>query len=167
MEDNDPWLARDKLYHFLFCFSLTLLFSTFSARTPYPFLRRHSIRVGSLLSLLAGAAKEFADELGFFHSAGASAKDAVANFLGVVVASLLLSLARYLARSDNEAGRIKELSMRLLVLVACLLVHTFIGLLYLCSFVVKICLTKVLSSHLLKLLVKGFSPSSSGSLTAV
>ncbi|KAL6134244.1 hypothetical protein ACLB2K_066476 [Fragaria x ananassa] len=111
MEDNDPWLARDKLYHFLFCFSLTLLFSTFAARTPYRFLRCHSIRVGSLLSLLAGAAKEFADELGFFHSAGASAKDALANFLGVVVASLLLSLARNLARSDNETGRIKELSM--------------------------------------------------------
>ncbi|XP_062008021.1 uncharacterized protein LOC133725022 [Rosa rugosa] len=111
MEDNDPWLARDKLYHLLFCFSLTLLFSTLAARTPYPFLRRHSIRVGSLLSLSAGAAKEFADELGFFHSAGASAKDAVANFLGVVIASLLLYLLNHLARSDNDAGRIKEVSI--------------------------------------------------------
>ncbi|XP_050379345.1 uncharacterized protein LOC126796659 [Argentina anserina] len=111
MEDNDPWLGRDKLYHFLFCFSLTLLFSTFAARTPYPFLRRHSIRVGSLLSLSAGAAKEFADELGFFHSAGASARDAVANLFGVLAASLLLSLGHYLARSDYEAGRVKEVSM--------------------------------------------------------
>ncbi|PRQ50441.1 hypothetical protein RchiOBHm_Chr2g0133221 [Rosa chinensis] len=111
MEDNDPWLARDKLYHLLFCFSLTLLFSTLAAQTPYPFLRRHSIRVGSLLSLSAGAAKEFADELGFFHSAGASAKDAGANFLGVVIASLLLYLLNHLARSDNDAGRIKEVSI--------------------------------------------------------
>lgn len=111
MDENDPWLAPDKLYHLLFCFSLTLLFSTFAARTPYPFLRRHSIRVGSVLSLLAGAAKEFADELGFFRSAGASAKDAVANFLGVLIGSLLLYLVNYLGRSDNEAGRIKEVSL--------------------------------------------------------
>ena len=111
MDENDPWLAPDKLYHLLFCFSLTLLFSALAARTPYPFLRRHSIRVGSVFSLLAGAAKEFADELGFFRSAGASAKDAVANFLGVLIASLLLYLVNHLGRSDNEAGRIKEVSL--------------------------------------------------------
>ena len=111
MDENDPWFAPDKLYHLLFCFSLTLLFSTLAARTPYPFLRRHSIRVGSVLSLLAGAAKEFADELGFFRSAGASAKDAVANFLGVLIGSLLLYLVNYLPRSDNEAGLIKEVSL--------------------------------------------------------
>lgn len=111
MDDNDLWLAPDKLHHVLFCFSFTLLFSTLAARTRYPFLRRHSIRVGSILSLLAGAAKEFADELGFFRSAGASAKDAAADILGVLIGSLVLYLIKYTTRPENETGRIKEDSM--------------------------------------------------------
>ncbi|KAJ7962771.1 Transmembrane protein [Quillaja saponaria] len=76
MENEDPWLALDKVYHILFCFTLALLFSTVATFTRYPFLRRHSIRIGSIGSLLAGAAKEAADEFGFFKSAGASGKDA-------------------------------------------------------------------------------------------
>ncbi|PON80980.1 Transmembrane protein [Trema orientale] len=100
-EEEDPWLAPDKLYHVLFCFSLTLLFSTLANLTRYPFLRRHSIAIGSVASLLAGAAKEAADELGFFRSAGASARDAVADLLGVILASLGLSLVKHWSRRPD------------------------------------------------------------------
>ncbi|KAM2308602.1 hypothetical protein TB2_030153 [Malus domestica] len=48
--------------------------------------RRHSIWFGSILSLLASAAKEFADELGFFRSVTNGAKDTVADFMGVLIA---------------------------------------------------------------------------------
>ncbi|CAL5329236.1 unnamed protein product [Camellia sinensis] len=49
---------------------------------------RRTIWFGSIISLSAGAAKEVADELGFFKSAGASAKDAVADLLGILLAVL-------------------------------------------------------------------------------
>lgn len=105
MEDSDPWLAPDKLYHVLFCFSLTLLFSSLASLTRHPFLRHHSIWVGSIASLLAGAAKEVADDLGFFPSAGASAKDAVADLLGVLIVSFSLFLIKRSNRPDHEPGQ--------------------------------------------------------------
>ncbi|XP_027192171.1 uncharacterized protein, partial [Cicer arietinum] len=96
MEENDagadPWLAADKFYHVIMCFSITLLFYVFSFLTSHPFLRRHSISIGSVVSLLAGAAKEAADHLGYFRSSGASFKDAVADIIGVIIASFALSL---------------------------------------------------------------------------
>ena len=91
-EDTDPWLAADKAYHIVFCFVLTVVFYRVASLTPYPFLRRHAIPLGSIASLLAGAAKEAADHLGYFRSAGASVKDAVADLLGVIIASSALSL---------------------------------------------------------------------------
>ena len=104
MGEEDPWLAPDKLYHVLFCFSLTFLFSIMASITRYPFLRRHSIRIGSIASLLAGAAKEAADELGFFRSAGASAKDAIADISGVLLACFGLSLIKHWSRSRPDHG---------------------------------------------------------------
>ncbi|CAI0420590.1 unnamed protein product [Linum tenue] len=104
MSDEDPWLARDKLYHFVFCLFLALFFSKLASVTPYSFLRRHSIWVGSILSLLAGAAKEAADHLGIFPSAGASAKDAVADLIGVLVAAFALSICRSSVGSDPPSG---------------------------------------------------------------
>ncbi|KAI7731397.1 hypothetical protein M8C21_011508, partial [Ambrosia artemisiifolia] len=89
MENGDDWLAHDKLQHFLLCFSITIIVSFLASRTKYSLLRHRSTSLASLLSLTAGAAKEFADELGFFQSAGASVKDAVADIIGVVVAVLL------------------------------------------------------------------------------
>ncbi|KAK2982856.1 hypothetical protein RJ640_021346 [Escallonia rubra] len=94
METGDDWLAADKLQHVLFCFSIAVIFSLLATRARYQFLRRRSILVGSLISLSAGAAKESADELGFFHSAGASAKDAAADLLGVLIAVVVLSLSK-------------------------------------------------------------------------
>ena len=73
MENGDDWLVVDKVYHILFCFSLTLLFSTLANRTRYRFLRRYSLWVASISSLAAGAAKEVADEIGFFKYAGCDA----------------------------------------------------------------------------------------------
>lgn len=92
MENGDDWLAYDKLQHFLLCFFITIISSSLASRSPYSLLRRRSISVGCILSLFVGAAKEVADELGFFKSAGSSAKDAVADIVGVIVAALALSL---------------------------------------------------------------------------
>ncbi|KAF5739034.1 hypothetical protein HS088_TW12G00232 [Tripterygium wilfordii] len=105
--DEDPWLAPDKLYHVIFCLSLTLFFSILANHTRFPLLRRYSIWIGSILSLAAGAAKETADQLGYFHSAGASSKDAAADLLGVLVAALVLSLCRKQALSNSShSGRV-------------------------------------------------------------
>ncbi|KAK9280885.1 hypothetical protein L1049_003776 [Liquidambar formosana] len=111
MDNNDDWLALDKLYHVLFCFTLTLLFSTVAARTRYAFIRRHSIRVGAIASLLAGAAKEAADEVGFFKSAGASPKDAISDLIGVLIASLALFLCKYWPRPDHQMGQVRGVSL--------------------------------------------------------
>ncbi|KZV33982.1 hypothetical protein F511_04207 [Dorcoceras hygrometricum] len=94
MENGDDWLAVDKLYHVLFCCFISIISSILAAHTPSAFIRRRSILVGSLLSSLAGVAKEFADELGFFQSAGASAKDAVADFIGILLAALVLYVSK-------------------------------------------------------------------------
>ncbi|XP_035548106.1 uncharacterized protein LOC108984597 [Juglans regia] len=109
--DEDPWWAPDKLYHLLFCFSLTILFSSLSARSRYPFLRRHSISVGSILSLLAGVAKEAADHLGFFQSSGASVKDAVADLIGVLIADLMLLVLGFSGRPEHDTVKVREVSI--------------------------------------------------------
>ncbi|BAT91449.1 hypothetical protein LR48_Vigan05g226400 [Vigna angularis] len=93
---SDPWLGIDKLYHLLMSFFLTFLFYAFASLTRY---RRHAISIGSLLSLFAGAAKEAADHLGYFRSSGASLRDALANILGVCIASFALSLFPFSLRS--------------------------------------------------------------------
>lgn len=95
MESGDDWLAADKLYHIVFCFFVSIIASLLASQTRYAFVRRYSIWVGSVVSSLAGAAKEFADELGFFQSSGASAKDAVADFLGILLAALVLYVSKY------------------------------------------------------------------------
>ncbi|KAJ4718615.1 Transmembrane protein [Melia azedarach] len=107
--DQDPWLARDKLYHFLFCFTLAVFFSVIASCSRYSFLRTHSIRIGSILSLLAGAAKEAADHIGLFPSAGASFRDGVADVIGVLIASLALYLwRRYSDRPGSDSGRTRR-----------------------------------------------------------
>ncbi|GAB2228225.1 hypothetical protein Droror1_Dr00010055 [Drosera rotundifolia] len=104
----DEWLAPDKFQHIVFCFSLTLLFSFLASRTRYQFLRRRSFLIGASISLLAGAAKEVADQLGFFRSAGASVKDGVADVVGVVIGCVVLwgfgSVWRRRRRKAEEGG---------------------------------------------------------------
>ncbi|KAL7222413.1 hypothetical protein ACSBR1_024164 [Camellia fascicularis] len=113
MENGDEWLAPDKLQHILFCFSITIIFSLLASLTRYSFLRRRTIWFGSIVSLSAGAAKEVADELGFFKSAGASAKDAVADLLGILLAVLVLSLTKSLSFriKPDQSGQIRGVEM--------------------------------------------------------
>lgn len=112
-DDDDPWLAPDKLYHFLFCFCLSILFSTLASHSPYPFLRSNSIRVGSILSLLAGAAKEAADHLHIFPSAGASFRDGVADAVGVLVAYVVLYRWRkFSSRRGDDTGHTRVVGFR-------------------------------------------------------
>nr|XP_009804422.1 PREDICTED: uncharacterized protein LOC104249646 [Nicotiana sylvestris] len=113
MEDGDDWIARDKLYHVLFCFFIAIITSFLAERARYPFIRRRSIWVGSIVSLAAGAAKEVADELGYFRSAGASTKDAVADVFGTLTAFLALSLYKssFFHRSPDQSVQAKALQM--------------------------------------------------------
>ncbi|WOK92130.1 hypothetical protein Cni_G00821 [Canna indica] len=101
MEDGDEWLAADKLEHLLACFSITLLVAALSGRSRHAFLRRRSAALGSLTALAAGTAKEVGDEIGIWRSAGASAKDAFADVLGVLLAALLLAVSRRLRPSPR------------------------------------------------------------------
>ncbi|KAL3618370.1 hypothetical protein CASFOL_038691 [Castilleja foliolosa] len=105
MENGDGWLAIDKLQHILFCFFISIIFSLLASLTRYPFIRRRSIWVGSILSFSAGAAKEFADELGFFQSSGASAKDAVADLIGILLAAVVLYLYDNYRLSSSSRSR--------------------------------------------------------------
>ncbi|KAM2200740.1 hypothetical protein ACFX1R_000654 [Malus domestica] len=72
--------------------------------------RHHSIWLGSILSLLAGASKEFVDELEFFRSTTDDAKDTVADLMGVLIGSMLLYLIKYVTRPEKETSRIREVS---------------------------------------------------------
>ncbi|XP_057787855.1 uncharacterized protein LOC131005073 [Salvia miltiorrhiza] len=115
MENGDDWLAADKLYHVLFCFFISVVSSLLAARTRYPFLRRRSIWIGSLVSFAAGAAKEFADEFGYFKSAGSSAKDAGADLIGILLAAMILYLSNCRASTSrtgpDRPGQARELEM--------------------------------------------------------
>ncbi|KAM1696470.1 hypothetical protein ACFX15_029953 [Malus domestica] len=82
-----------------------------SPRKVRELFRRHSIWFESILSLLVGVAKEFADELGFFRSTTNGAKDTVADFMGVLIGSLLLYFVKYVTRPEKETGQIREVSM--------------------------------------------------------
>ncbi|XP_024971230.1 uncharacterized protein LOC112510149 [Cynara cardunculus var. scolymus] len=110
MENGDDWLAYDKLQHFLLCFFITVIFSFLASRTRYSALRRRSISLGCILSLTVGAAKEVADELGFFKSAGASTKDAVADIVGASVAVIALSLWNFFC-FRNRSGQTRGVEM--------------------------------------------------------
>ncbi|KAK9741272.1 hypothetical protein RND81_03G093800 [Saponaria officinalis] len=99
------WIATEKFYHLIFCFTLTLFFFLLVVHTRHRFLRRHSTVIAASLSLLAGAAKEFADHLGFFQSSGALFRDGVADFAGVVIACLLLYLFKFF-RQKPKSGDI-------------------------------------------------------------
>ncbi|XP_043702826.1 uncharacterized protein LOC122652988 [Telopea speciosissima] len=92
MENEDDWLALDKLYHVLFCFFIAITVSALAYQTRYPFIHRWSIWLGSLVSLAAGVAKEAGDEIGLWESAGASVKDVIADLLGIFMSSVVFSL---------------------------------------------------------------------------
>ncbi|CAH1433150.1 unnamed protein product [Lactuca virosa] len=81
--------------HFIL-FSITFISSSLATGTPYPLLRHWSISLGCILSLIVGANKGIADELRFFKSVGASAKDTISDIVGVIVADLVLCVCNVL-----------------------------------------------------------------------
>ncbi|KAI7993055.1 hypothetical protein LOK49_LG12G00100 [Camellia lanceoleosa] len=105
--------SPNKLQHILFCFSITIIFSLRASLTRYSFLRRRTIWFRSIVSLSVGATKEVADELGFFKSAEASAKDAVADLLGILLAVLVLSLTKSLSLriKPDQSGQIRAVEI--------------------------------------------------------
>lgn len=105
MEWGDEWLAPDKLQHVLACLLVALAGAALAGRSARPFLRRRAVAIGCAASLAAGAAKEAADEAGFFGSSGASPKDAAADLLGTALAVLILVLFRRLRRRRREKAR--------------------------------------------------------------
>ncbi|XP_042483436.1 uncharacterized protein LOC122063800 [Macadamia integrifolia] len=113
MENGDDWLAPDKLYHVLFCFFIAITVASLAYRTRYPFLRRWSIWLGSLVSLFAGVAKEAGDEIGIWESAGASVKDVIADLMGIFMSLVVLLLVKSvsLRRKSEELTRSRGVSM--------------------------------------------------------
>lgn len=110
--DSDPWLAPDKLYHLLFCLFLNLFVSLAASLSRYSFLRRYSVCLGSIASLIAGAAKEAADQIGLFPSSGASFRDGVADVVGVLIAASALSCCKpVLRRRERKDATIQLVSI--------------------------------------------------------
>lgn len=97
---EDLWTSTDKLYHVVFCFSLTIVFNLFFSH--HPLLRRSSLFMASCFSLLVGAAKEAVDHFGYFNSSGASVFDGVADIFGVLLACSLLYLSNKLSASRKS-----------------------------------------------------------------
>lgn len=108
---TDDWLARDKIYHVIFCFSINVVVSLLASHSSYSFLRRHFIFIGSVLSLAAGAAKEIGDQLGFFHSAGASSRDFVADIFGVILAVIVLTVSKRRRKSKTSEDEVEGQEM--------------------------------------------------------
>ena len=92
MADFDPWLAHDKLQHFLVCAAITAGVAFLAARSKrlYPW----SLTLGCFAAITAGIAKEIMDDLHVFESRGASLRDFIADLVGVVVAAVLVWAAR-------------------------------------------------------------------------
>ncbi|KAL5698878.1 hypothetical protein ACHQM5_029857 [Ranunculus cassubicifolius] len=111
MENRDEWLAIDKLEHILFCFTISIFISTLLNQSRYSFLRKHSISIGSLISIAAGAAKEIGDEIGLWNSAGASFKDAIADLLGTLMAAILLRILRNFSTVSDETKAIRGIQL--------------------------------------------------------
>ncbi|CAM8923417.1 unnamed protein product [Rhodiola kirilowii] len=99
MYDGDDWLAVEKLYHVIIGFVLVMLVSFPAMRSRYAFVRRRAIQLECVASMLAGAAKEAADEIGIFRSADASSKDVIADLIGVGIESCLLLIRKRMSRS--------------------------------------------------------------------
>ncbi|XP_039118405.1 probable acetate kinase [Dioscorea cayenensis subsp. rotundata] len=109
--DPDPWFAPDKLEHVVACLLITLAVAFLAGRSRLPLLHRHNAGIGSIAALIAGAAKEACDELGLWASSGASARDAAADLLGVLLASLFLAVLRRFRPSPLPLAPDRALSL--------------------------------------------------------
>jgi hypothetical protein len=106
-DDDDPWLAADKLQHVAFCFSLACIgffalagnfssSSSSSSSTPTPARR---LGAGALLAFFGGALKELGDFLGWWPGRP-SLRDAAADALGAALG--LSACALSVAFDGNE-----------------------------------------------------------------
>lgn len=111
MEWSDEWLAADKLQHVLACFLIALAGAALAGRSSRSPLRRRPAALGCAASLAAGAAKEIADEAGFFGSSGASLRDAAADLVGATLAAVALAILRRLRRPRGE-GKARDADHR-------------------------------------------------------
>ena len=103
MDLRDEWFALDKLQHVIACLLIAICVSAVVSQSRHRFLRRWSTSIGCLSALVAGAAKELGDELGFWESAGASFKDGVADVLGVFLAAVILFFRRMFSGAEKVA----------------------------------------------------------------
>ena len=91
--DLDPWLGSDKLYHCLACAAITCC--TYYVVGLWKVLRgrrRPRLALGCSVGTVAGIAKEIGDSVQAwpFCPCGASARDLVADMLGVAMGVLLI-----------------------------------------------------------------------------
>jgi hypothetical protein len=104
---SDPWLGTDKLLHCLACAAITS-FTYSLLRIPKSLRGRHRARIagGCLAGCLAGVAKEVGDsvQLWPFCPCGASARDLVADALGVVLGVLLVLLVQFCCSRHASGG---------------------------------------------------------------
>uniref|UniRef100_A0A383WD71 VanZ-like domain-containing protein n=1 Tax=Tetradesmus obliquus TaxID=3088 RepID=A0A383WD71_TETOB len=98
----DPWLALDKLEHFLFCASIVL--ASYAALYRLGCNRSVSLSVAVLLSLVAAGGKELGDYLQWWPG-NLSFRDFIADLAGTAVATAaILALHRPAASSATLAG---------------------------------------------------------------
>lgn len=92
-DDDDPWLAPDKLQHVVFCFSLACVgfFALASVKrkssyfSPAPTTTaQQRLLAGALLAFLGGALKELGDFCGWWPGR-ASLRDAAADAVGAAL----------------------------------------------------------------------------------
>lgn len=100
VQGEDPWLALDKLQHFLFCFAVTA--AGYLAARARERLRRHRLPLGCAAGVVAGILKEVGDVLGLWPGA-LSIRDLGADAVGVAAALAALVAAE--ARRRPLAGQ--------------------------------------------------------------
>lgn len=96
---DDPWLAPDKLQHFLFCAAVTA--AGYLAARAHERLRRHRLTLGCAAGVAAGVLKEVGDVLGWWPGA-LSVRDLGADAVGVAAALAALVAAE--ARRSRRAA---------------------------------------------------------------
>lgn len=120
-DDDDPWLAPDKLQHVAFCFALACVgffgwekiasvkkpSSSFSPPTPTTAQQR--LLAGALLAFFGGALKELGDFCGWWPGR-ASPRDAAADAVG---AALGLAACALFEAFDCRAKIAREWRRRL------------------------------------------------------
>lgn len=84
----DPWLAVDKLQHFLFCAAVASL--AYLAARAHPSTAPWRLAVGAGAAFLTGATKEVGDATGLWPGV-ASLRDGGADAAGAVVALAALA----------------------------------------------------------------------------